>query len=62
MDEIIDEKCVCGGAMRLVRWPNAANGGKSYKVECSKDCGTSVDGLHDWEKTKAAWNEAQGPF
>jgi len=62
MTEIIPDKCVCGGAMRLVRWPIGFNDNESYKVECSKDCGTSVDGLRDWEKTKKAWNEAQGPL
>ncbi len=62
MNKVIPEMCSCGGAMRLDRFPSLDNGNQSYKVECSKDCGTSVEGLHDWEKTKSAWNEAQGPF
>ena len=60
--KILDVKCACGGAMRLIRWPTINNDNKSYKVDCAHDCGTSVEGLHDWEETKALWNEAQGPF
>lgn len=61
-DKIIPNQCACGGAMRMVRFPCIENQNKSYKVECSKGCGTSVEGCHKWEETKALWNEAQGPL
>jgi len=58
MNKLIDKKCTCGKAMRLVRWPTLANGSASYKVECYGNCGMAVEGLHDWEETKAKWNKA----